>query len=155
MLYWVCDSLSMVGLMLIHASKRGPRSSATKVLPLQDNTLNENVWISITISLKFILKGPNNNIPALVQIMAWCWSVNKPLSEPMMVKLPTYMYVTRPQWVNWVFVFHGDEYQLPVPCCCQKMEKKIKYIIMLHKMTSALQRFITCLWQNNLWWKWA
>ena len=33
--------------------------------------LNENVWISIKISLKFLPKGPVNNIPALVQIMAW------------------------------------------------------------------------------------
>ena len=28
--------------------------------------LSENVWISIKISLKFFLKGPINNIPALV-----------------------------------------------------------------------------------------
>ena len=34
--------------------------------------LNENVWILIKISLKFVRKGPVNNIPALVQIMAWC-----------------------------------------------------------------------------------
>ena len=27
--------------------------------------LNENVWNSIKISLKFVPKGPNNNIPAL------------------------------------------------------------------------------------------
>ena len=32
---------------------------------------NENVWISIKISPKFVPKGPINNIPALVQIMAW------------------------------------------------------------------------------------
>ena len=32
--------------------------------------LNENVWISIKISLKFVADGPINNIPALVQIMA-------------------------------------------------------------------------------------
>ena len=32
--------------------------------------LNENVGISIEISLKFVLKGPINNIPALVQVMA-------------------------------------------------------------------------------------
>ena len=31
----------------------------------------ENVWISIKISLKFVPKDPINNIPALVQIMAW------------------------------------------------------------------------------------
>ena len=46
--------------------------------------LNEN--ISILISLKFVLKGLINNIPALVQIMAWHWPVaeDKALSEPMM-----------------------------------------------------------------------
>ena len=32
--------------------------------------LNENAWISIEISLKFVPRGPINNIPALVQIMA-------------------------------------------------------------------------------------
>ena len=33
--------------------------------------LNENVWIPIKISLKFVPQCPINNIPALVQIMAW------------------------------------------------------------------------------------
>ena len=46
---------------------------------------NENVRISIKISLKFVPKGPINNIPALVQKMAWCRPGDKPLSEPMMV----------------------------------------------------------------------
>ena len=32
---------------------------------------NENVYISIKISLKFVPKIPINNIPALVLIMAW------------------------------------------------------------------------------------
>ena len=62
--------------------------------------VNENVWISIEISLKFVPKGPINNIPALVQIMAWRRSGDKPLSEPMMVSFPTHICVTRPQWVN-------------------------------------------------------
>ena len=52
---------------------------------------NENVWISIKISLKFVPKGPINNIPALVQIMAWRRSGDKPLSEPMMFSLPTHI----------------------------------------------------------------
>ena len=56
-----------------------------------DNTfksifLNENVLIQIEISLKFVPKGPFNNISALVQIMAWCQWVH--------------ICVTRPQWVN-------------------------------------------------------
>ena len=59
-----------------------------------------NVRISIKISLKFVPNGPINNNPALVQIMAWCRSGDKQLSEPMMVGLLTHISVTRPQWVN-------------------------------------------------------
>ena len=66
-------------------------------------SLNENVWIPIKISLKFLPKGRINNIPALVQIMAWRRSGYKPLSEPMMIDLPMHICVTRPQWVKkWV-----------------------------------------------------
>ena len=59
--------------------------------------LNENIRILIKISLKFVPKVPINNIPALVQIMAWCRPGDKPLSEPMMVSFPTHICVTRPQ----------------------------------------------------------
>ena len=62
--------------------------------------LNENLLISIKISLKFVSKGPINNISALVQIMAWRRSGDKPLSEPVMVRLLMHICVTRPQWVN-------------------------------------------------------
>ena len=62
--------------------------------------VNENVRISIEFSLKFVPKGPINNIPALVQIMAWRRPGDKPLSETVMVRLPTHICVTRPQWVN-------------------------------------------------------
>ena len=47
--------------------------------------MNQNIWILIEILLKFVAKGPINNIPALVQIMAWCQPGDKPLSEPMMI----------------------------------------------------------------------
>ena len=62
--------------------------------------LNENVSIAIKIPLKFVPKGPINNVPALVQIMAWRRPGDKSLSEPMMVSLPTHICVTRPQWVK-------------------------------------------------------
>ena len=61
---------------------------------------NENAWVPIKISLKIVPRGPINNIPALVQIMAWRRPGDKPLSGPMMVRLPTHISVTRPQWVN-------------------------------------------------------
>ena len=47
--------------------------------------LKENVIILIKISLKSVTKGPINNIPALVQIMAWRRLGDKPLSEPLLV----------------------------------------------------------------------
>ena len=62
--------------------------------------LNENVQISIKISLNFVPRGQINNIPALVQVMAWRRPGDKPLLEPMMVNLATHIYVTQPQWVN-------------------------------------------------------
>ena len=60
---------------------------------------NENAWISIKISLKFVLKGPINNIPSLVQIMAWRRPGDKPLTELMKVILPMHTCITWPQWV--------------------------------------------------------
>ena len=62
--------------------------------------LNENVWISLKISLKFVPKIRINNILTLVQIMAWRRPGDKPLSEPMMITLPTHICDTRPQWVK-------------------------------------------------------
>ena len=41
-----------------------------------------------------------NTIPALVQIMAWHQSGDKPLSEPKMVSLLTDICFSRPQWVT-------------------------------------------------------
>ena len=70
--------------------------------------LNENVWISLTISLKCVRKVRINNIPSLVQIMAWRRLGGKPLSEPMMVSLLTHICVTQPQWVNtWRLAQNG------------------------------------------------
>ena len=62
--------------------------------------LNENIWIEINISLKIVPKGSINNIPALVQIMAWRQPGDKPLSEPMLFSLLTHICVTRLQWVK-------------------------------------------------------
>ena len=62
--------------------------------------LNENVLIPIKISRKFVPEGPIDNIPALVQIMAWRRPGDKLLSELMMVSLTTHICVTRPQWVK-------------------------------------------------------
>ena len=56
--------------------------------------------IRLKVSLKFVPKGPNNNIPALVKVMAWHGTSSKPLSEPIMVRSPMHISVARPQRVN-------------------------------------------------------
>ena len=52
-------------------------------------TFNKNV--SIKISLEFFPNGPISNQQALVQIMAWCRTGDRPLSEPMMAQMYTYV----------------------------------------------------------------
>ena len=56
--------------------------------------LNENIAMSIRITLNFVPKWPFNNIPALVQIMAWRRPGDKQLSEPTMVSLMTHVCVS-------------------------------------------------------------
>ena len=51
-------------------------------------------WISIQISLKFVPKNPIDNKSALVQVMAWCRTADKPLPEPMLTKFTdAYIYI--------------------------------------------------------------
>ena len=40
----------------------------------------------IQISLKFVPKGPIDNNSVLVQVMAWRWTGDKPLPEPMLAQ---------------------------------------------------------------------
>ena len=105
------DELSLAHMVMIFHSEYAWRPTVNTLMPRQndrrfeDDTfkrifLNENVRISIKISLKFVPKGPINNNPSLVQTMAWRRSGDKPLSVPMMVSLPTHICVTRPQWVK-------------------------------------------------------
>ena len=77
--------------------------------------LNENVRISIKISLKFVPKGPINNIPALVQKMAWRRPGDKPLSEPLTVSLLMHICATRPQWVKQPYLLVKSYLELLMP----------------------------------------
>ena len=65
--------------------------------------MNVNVWILFKMSLKFVPNGPINIILSLVQIMACGRPGEKPLFEPIMVRLLTHICVTWPQWVNTAF----------------------------------------------------
>ena len=48
--------------------------------------LNKNDRIPIRVSLEFISRSPIDNKLALVQVMAWSWTGNKPLPEPMLTQ---------------------------------------------------------------------
>ena len=90
------------GIFIQQFKRLGPRQNGRH---FPDDTfkyisLNTNVWTLIKISLKFVPEGPINNIPALVQIMAWRWPGDKLLYEPMMVSFLTDVCVIRPQWAN-------------------------------------------------------
>ena len=67
--------------------------------------LHEKCWILIQIYLKYILIGPVNNNPTLVQIMAWQWTGDEPLSEPMMIQFTDAYIPTQPQWVKAPFPY--------------------------------------------------
>ena len=106
-------SAQFIGLRLLEPSSVLPHSTINTLRPRQNIRhfaddifkcifLNENVWIPIKISLKFVPEGPINNIPVLVQVMAWRRRGDKPLSEPMMVSLPSHICITRTKLVKRV-----------------------------------------------------
>ena len=65
-----------------------------------DRHFPDDIFKRIFLMKMFVPRGPIHNIPTLVQVMAWRRLGDKPLSEPMMVRIPTHIYVTRPQWVK-------------------------------------------------------
>ena len=64
-------------------------------------------WFWIKISLKFISKGPIDNIPELVDIMAWRRPGDKPLSEPMIIILLTHICVNGLKIVCQTIISNG------------------------------------------------
>ena len=77
----------LIRISILRSSLIIPRRRKWKLILGKHNDL------PIKISLKFVPKGPINNIPALVQIMAWRRTGDKPLSEPMMTRR-IYMYAS-------------------------------------------------------------
>ena len=71
--------------------------------------LYENWCALIQISLKFVPKGPINNIPlpAMVEIMAWCQTGDKPLSELTMVEF-TDAYICTSLGLNELYMLSSN-----------------------------------------------
>ena len=85
---------------------------------------NENVWIVIKISLKFVPRDPIKNIPALVQIRAW----HRPGDKPsflirwydwlfkMAIEISKY-----PSTLNWpLYISVGQWHKLVIFLMCSK-----------------------------------
>ena len=85
----------MDGMMYLFLNTLRPRQNGRH---FTGDIFNENIWILINITLNCHPKGQINNVPALVQIMAWHCPGDKP--ESMMVSLLTHISVTLPHWVN-------------------------------------------------------
>ena len=118
--------------------------------------LKENVWIAIEFSLKFVPKGPINNIPALVQIMAWRRPGDKPSSEPMMVSLRTHICVAPPQWVNknrqaWKrnYILYYSTYMITYPHTFYALAINISFIIM-SSLLQCCSDYITSIHKDDL-----
>ena len=114
--------------------------------------LNENVIISIKISMKFVPKVSINNIPALVQIMAWRRLGDKPLFEPMMVGLLTHICVTRPQCVNDISQRCREQAEIWVnPDIDQPLViPKLGGLRISHLETAAIRKCLVLLRHRNL-----
>ena len=80
------------GIILFNSSPPGQNGRHFADDVLKCIFVNENCCVLIEISLKYVCKVPINNNPALVQIMAWRWTGDKPLSEPMLSSLDAYMW---------------------------------------------------------------
>ena len=71
----------------------------------------------IKISLKFVLKGPIDNNPALVEIMAWRRIGDKPLSEPMLIRF-TDVHSGEMSWSAWIDNDHNGGIRLKPQFFC-------------------------------------
>ena len=108
--------------------------------------LNENVWISLTILLNCVPKVRMNNTPALVQILTWRRSGDKPLSEPMMMSLLMHICVTRP---------HGFNSPQCIPFKCLVLaymflgRSHVCSYLDVHRITGMLKSVIKCQGQGQ------
>ena len=70
-------------------------------------SLNENIFISIKISLKFIPNDLISSIPALVQIMAWRRPGTTHYLNQCLPDSLADIWGTRVRWVNWTRCRHS------------------------------------------------
>ena len=91
--YYVCTLARYKGIFVVlyepyWLNTSPPRQFGRKIADDTFNCIsfNEDVWISIEISLKFVPNGPIDDKSALVQVMAWRRTGDKPLPKPMLTQ---------------------------------------------------------------------
>ena len=88
----------------INTSRLKPKNRRSPDDILKRIFLNESCIIVMKISLRFFVpRDPMNNIPAMVQIMAWHRKAASYYLKQWWLSLMTHICDTRPQWVNIYF----------------------------------------------------
>ena len=90
----------------------------------------------------FVPEFSNNNIQALVQIMAWHGPGDKPLSEPMMVSLLMHICVTWPQWVECGHILKSWKTPHATP------SRMRVFIRCLEKSDCGVSMWTQCIWNS-------
>ena len=83
---WKCDWTIHSDHTCIHSSPPGQNGRHFADDIFKCISLNEKFCILNQLWLKFVPKGLIDNKWALVQVMAWCRTGNKPLPEPMLIQ---------------------------------------------------------------------
>ena len=108
--------------------------------------LNENVWISLKISLQFVRI---NNTRALAEIMAWCRPGHKSLSGRPIASLLTHTCDTWPHWVNHYHYWYCFEcFPLTNPLILQIFSST--RAIMIHFLSQQSPSFLLKFWWCQL-----
>ena len=96
--------------------------------------LNENVWTCFKISFKFVPNGPITIQPALVQIMAWCRTGNKLLSQTKKTQILMHISTHQSDFTELKQSF--------AKCCLQTYSRitsvLLSVVIFIHSMNSIL-----------------
>ena len=96
----------------------------------------------------FYPEGLINNIPSLVRIMAWRRPGDKPLSEPMVARLPTHICITRPQWVNIL----STSYETDLKWVPQSpVEDKLTMVQVMAWYRQGKVHYLSQCWSRSVW----
>ena len=101
----------------------------TKLPKFLGQTLIENIWISINISLNFLPKDPMNKIPALLKVIACSRPGDKPFIGPVRVSLLMHICISQLKRVNYLFCTSELLYNMQYHVLTDHLNLRPKYNI--------------------------